>query len=110
MMPLVVMDRRNNEPLVVFSVPFFSPLSARRNAKILAAAGPGDAAPVPRPAASAMDVDPPAAPAGGGAGGALGGGSKPRRAADPALVSQVRNGMRQSMRKIRTSPKLSHRT
>lgn len=59
----------------------------RRNAKILASAGPLN---IPPAASSStpMDVDPPAAPAGGA--GALGGGSKPRRGADPALVSQVR--------------------
>lgn len=59
----------------------------RRNAKILAAAGPADALPVATPGSSAptaMSVDPPAAP-----GGAVGGGSKPRRSADPAMVTQV---------------------
>lgn len=43
-----------------------------------------------------MDVDPPAAPAAvegaGGSGGGAVGGSRPRRAADPALVSQVCRG------------------
>lgn len=64
----------------------------RRNAKILASAGPLNVPPAAGASSSstAMDVDPPAAPAGGGGAGALGGGSKPRRAADPALVSQVR--------------------
>ncbi|CAM9546982.1 unnamed protein product [Ascophyllum nodosum] len=67
------------------------PEIARRNAKILAHAGAGDIPDVPTPisataagaSASAMDVDPPAAPAGGGSGG------RPRRPADPALVSQL---------------------
>ncbi|CAM9371678.1 unnamed protein product [Pylaiella littoralis] len=68
------------------------PEVAKRNAKILASAGQADDPP-PRAAAASvssstsMDVDPPAAPSRGS--GALGGGSKPRRAADPALVSQL---------------------
>ncbi|CAM9145971.1 unnamed protein product [Scytosiphon promiscuus] len=63
------------------------PETAKRNAKILAAAGPADALPAAAPVTSAptaMSVDPPAAP-----GGALGGGSKPRRSADPAMVTQL---------------------
>ncbi|CAN0257813.1 unnamed protein product, partial [Ectocarpus sp. 8 AP-2014] len=63
------------------------PEVAKRNAKILASAGPADFPPVAAASSSsAMDVDPPAVPGGG----ALGGGSKPRRAADPALVSQLK--------------------
>ncbi|CBJ27422.1 PUB domain, zinc finger protein Thioredoxin [Ectocarpus siliculosus] len=62
------------------------PEVAKRNAKILASAGPDDSPPVAAASSSsAMDVDPPAVPGGG----ALGGGSKPRRAADPALVGQL---------------------
>eukprot|EP00903_Cladosiphon_okamuranus_P006438 g6298.t1 len=64
------------------------PEVAKRNAKILAAAGRLSVPPVAS-SSSPMDVDPPTAPAVAGGGGALGGGSKPRRAADPALVSQL---------------------
>lgn len=80
------------------------PEVARRNAKILAAAGPADvrlsssSSPPSAPTVaspSAMDVDPPAIPASGeggsgsGSGGTLGGGSRPRRKADPELMSQL---------------------
>eukprot|EP00752_Nemacystus_decipiens_P014348 g12765.t1 len=63
------------------------PEVAKRNAKILATASRLDVPPAASSSSAPMDVDPPAAPAGGAA--ALGGGSKPRRAADPALVSQL---------------------